>query len=307
MTDYPRDMIGFGPEPPHADWPGSARIAISFVINHEEGAESNILHGDAQSERYLCDVGPVEAVPVVGGRDLNIESMFEYGARAGFWRLRRIFTKAQVPVTVYGVGMALERTPEAAAAMVEADWEVAGHGYRWIDYRDVSEEVERAHLTQCIDAIATTTGARPVGWFSGRRSVNTRRLVVKEGGFLYDSDGYSDDLPYWNTDHGRPHLVVPYSRNNNDLRFGTGGVYTASDFFAYLRDSFDTLYAEGAEHPKMMTIGLHNRLIGRPGRAGAILRFLDHAQAHDRVWFARRREIAEHWHARHPYEASAPQ
>ncbi len=289
MSDYPRDMIGFGAEPPSADWPNGARIAISLVINHEEGAESSILHGDAQSERYLCDLGGPEAVPVVGGRDLNAESMFEYGARAGFWRLWRMFTEADVPVTVYGVGMALERTPEAAAAMVEAGWEVAGHGYRWIDYKDVSEAVERDHLTQCIDAIANTTGERPVGWFSGRRSIHTRRLVVEEGGFLYDSDGYSDDLPYW---------------NNNDLRFATGGVYTGGDFFAYLRDSFDTLYAEGAEHPKMMSIGLHNRIIGRPGRAGAILRFLDHAAQHDGVWFARRRDIAEHWHARHPYTSA---
>ena len=300
-SDYPRDMMGFGPTPPQADWPNSARIAISCVINHEEGAESSILHGDAQSERYLCDLGPVEVMPVIGGRDLNAESMFEYGARAGFWRLWRIFTEAQVPVTVYGVGMALERTPEAAAAMVEAGWEVAGHGYRWIDYRDVSEDVERAHISQCIDAIATTIGERPVGWFGGRRSIHTRRLIIEDGGFLYDSDGYSDDLPYWNTDYGRPHLVVPYSRNNNDLRFSAGGVYTAGDFFAYLRDSFDTLYAEGADHPKMMSIGLHNRLIGRPGRAVALMRFLDHVNKHDDVWFARRREIAEHWRARHPY------
>ena len=300
-SDYPRDMMGFGPTPPQADWPNSARIAISCVINHEEGAESSILHGDAQSERYLCDLGSVEVAPVVGGRDLNAESMFEYGARAGFWRLWRIFTEAQVPVTVYGVGMALERTPEAAAAMVEAGWEVAGHGYRWIDYRDVSEDVERAHISQCIDAIATTIGERPVGWFGGRRSIHTRRLIIEDGGFLYDSDGYSDALPYWNTDYGRPHLVVPYSRNNNDLRFAAGGVYTAGDFFAYLRDSFDTLYAEGADHPKMMSIGLHNRLIGRPGRAGALMRFLDHVNKYDDVWFARRREIAEHWCARHPY------
>ncbi len=301
-SDYPRDLLGYGRTPPEAAWPDGARLALSLVLNYEEGGENSVLHGDAGSEQFLADIGPAQIEPLMGARAYNTESMFEYGSRAGFWRIHRLLTSRQVPLTVYGVGMALERTPEAAA-MVEAGWEVAGHGYRWIDYRDVSEEVERAHLKQCIGAIAETTGARPVGWFRGRRSIHTRALVVEEGGFLYDSDGYSDDLPYWDSEHGRPHLVVPYSRNNNDLRFATGGVYTGGDFFAYLRDSFDTLYAEGAAHPKMMSIGLHNRIIGRPGRAGALLRFLDHLHEHDGVWFARRREIAEHWHCHHPYRA----
>ncbi len=300
MTEaYPRDMVGYGRETPDPEWPGGARLAVQIVINYEEGSENCILHGDAASEAFLSEI--VGAAPLEGARNMNMESIYEYGSRVGFWRLHRLFTARGLPVTVYGVAMALERNPEAVAAMNEADWEIASHGYRWIDYQDFDVAEERAHMQKAIEIQTRVAGQRPLGWYTGRVSPNTRRLVVEEGGFLYDSDSYADDLPYWTTDHGRAHLVVPYTLDNNDMRFATAQGFNSGDqFFAYLRDAFDTLYAEGATAPRMMSVGLHCRLVGRPGRAAALARFLDHAQAHDAVWVCRRLDIARHWHQHHP-------
>lgn len=299
MADrYPRDMVGYGRLTPDPKWPQQARIAVQFVINYEEGGENCILHGDQASEAFLSEV--VGASPWVGLRHMNIESMYEYGSRAGFWRLYRLFTQRGIPVTIYGVAMALERNPEVVAAMLEADWEIASHGYRWIEYRDFSEEAEREHLQAAIEIHTRVTGSRPLGWYTGRTSEYTRKLVVEEGGFLYDADSYADDLPYWNYDYGKPHLVIPYTLDNNDMRFATAQGFNSGDqFFAYLRDAFDVLYAEGKTHPKMMSVGLHCRLVGRPGRAAALARFLDYVQQHDRVWLCRRIDIARHWHEHH--------
>ncbi|WP_142847644.1 allantoinase PuuE [Telmatospirillum sp. J64-1] len=298
---YPRDLIGYGAKPPHADWPQGARIAVQFVLNYEEGGEACILHGDPASECYLQEVVGAPALP--GVRNLQVESVYEYGSRAGFWRIHRLFAERGLPLTIYGVAMALERNPEAVAAMVEQDWEIASHGWRWIDYQFVDEETERQHMRQAIESIARLTGQRPLGWYTGRLSPQTRKLVVEEGGFLYDADAYNDDLPYWVTEGGKPHLVVPYTLDNNDMKFGTAqGFGTGEDFFAYLRDAFDTLYEEGEDRPKMMSIGLHCRLAGRPGRFKALKRFLDHVQSHDKVWICRRVDIARHWMARHPYQ-----
>ncbi len=295
---YPRDMIGYGRRTPDPKWPGAARLAVQFVINYEEGGENCILHGDAASEAFLSE--SIGAQPLVGMRNMNMESMYEYGSRAGFWRLHRLFTGRGVALTVFGVAMALERNPEAVAAMNEAGWEIASHGYRWIDYQNFSAGDERAHMKAAIGIHERMTGSRPLGWYTGRVSPNTRRRVVEEGGFLYDADSYSDDLPYWVRDYGRPHLVVPYTLDNNDMRFATAQGFNSGDqFFAYLRDSFDTLYAEGSEAPRMMSIGLHCRLAGRPGRTAALARFLDHVQSHDNVWICRRIDIARHWHEHH--------
>ena len=297
-VDYPRDLIGYGRYTPNPQWPGNARIAVQFVINYEEGGENCILHGDPASEAFLSET--VGAEPLKGVRNINMESMYEYGSRAGFWRLHRLFTQRQLPVTVYAVAMAMERNPEAVAAMVEANWEIASHGYRWIDYQYVGEAVEREHIQQAIAIHTRVAGSRPLGFYQGRVSPNTRRLVIEEGGFLYDADSYSDDLPYWVPGNGKPHLVIPYTLDNNDMRFATyAGFNSGEQFFAYLRDAFDTLYAEGAEAPKMMSVGLHCRLAGRPGRTAALARFLDHVQQHDRVWVCRRVDIARHWHAVH--------
>lgn len=298
-NSYPRDMVGYGRTPPHPQWQNQARIAVQFVINYEEGGENCILHGDPASEAFLSET--IGAAPLMGVRNMNMESVYEYGSRAGFWRLHRLFTDRQLPVTVYGVAMALERNPEAVAAMLEADWEIASHGYRWIDYQYFGEETEREHLKKAIEIHTRVTGSRPLGWYTGRISPNTRRLVVEEGGFLYDADSYADDLPYWNNDYGKSHLVIPYTLDANDMRFGTYQGFNSGDqFFAYLRDAFDTLYAEGETAPKMMSVGLHCRLVGRPGRAAALARFLDYVQKHDRVWICRRIEIARHWHQHHP-------
>ncbi len=299
---YPRDLVGYGRNLPHPQWQNQARIAVQFVINYEEGGESCILHGDTASEAFLSE--SVGAVPLLGVRNMNMESMYEYGSRAGFWRLHRLFTERSLPVTVYGVAMALERNPEAVAAMLEADWEIASHGYRWIDYQYVGEEVEREHLQRAIAIHTQVTGSRPLGWYAGRISPNTRRLVVEEGGFLYDSDSYADDLPYWVHDQadqsGKPHLVIPYTLDANDMRFGTYQGFNCGDqFFAYLRDTFDVLYAEGATAPKMMSVGLHCRLVGKPGRAAALARFLDYVREHEQVWICRRIDIARHWHEHH--------
>ncbi len=296
---YPRDMVGYGRRPPYADWPQGARVAVQIVLNYEEGGENCILHGDSASEAFLSEI--VGAPPLHGVRHMNMESIYEYGARVGFWRLMRLFEERRVPITAFAVGMALERNPEAAAALVEAGHEVASHGWRWIDYQYVDANTERDHIRLAIRAIKETTGRRPVGWYTGRMSPNTRRLVVEEGGFLYDADSYADDLPYWTKVGGRDHLIVPYTLDANDMRFATSQGFNSGDqFFAYLRDSFDVLYAEGAETPRMMSVGLHCRLAGRPGRFAALARFLDHVQSHDKVWLCRRVDIARHWRRRHP-------
>jgi putative urate catabolism protein len=291
-------MIGYGRTTPQPQWPNGAQLAVQFVINYEEGGENCILHGDAASEAFLSEI--LGADPWPGRRHMNMESIYEYGSRAGFWRLHRLFTSRGLPLTVYGVAMALARNPEAVAGMQEAGWEIASHGYRWIEYRDMAEDTERDHLQQAIAIHTRVTGSRPTGWYLGRCSTNTRKLVVQEGGFLYDSDSYADDLPYWNEDYGRPHLIIPYTMDANDMRFVTAqGFNSGEQFFTYLRDTFDMLYAEGETSPKMMSIGLHCRLVGRPGRAAGLERFVDYAQRQANVWFCRRIDIAHHWHAHH--------
>ena len=300
---YPRDLIGYGRRPPDPRWPGRARLALQIVLNYEEGGERAILHGDAESEAFLQEV--VGMSPLPGVRNLQVESIYEYGSRVGFWRLLRLFAERDIKISVFAVAMALERHPDAARAIVEAGHEVVSHGWRWIDYQFVDEDVEREHMHLAVLSLTRVTGSRPLGWYTGRLSPNTRRLVVEHGGFLYDADAYNDDLPYWVLVGDKPHLVVPYTLDNNDMKFGTPqGFNTGDDFFTYLRDSFDTLYAEGAEAPKMMSVGLHARLVGRPGRLAGLVRFLDHVAKHDRVWICRRLDIAKHWAATHPYRPS---
>ncbi len=303
QQEYPRDLIGYGRTPPDPRWPGGARLALQIVMNYEEGGERSILHGDAEAEAFLQEV--VGAPALRGVRNLQVESIYEYGSRAGFWRLMRMFAERDIRISVFAVAMALERHPEAAAAIVEAGHEVVSHGWRWIDYQFVSERVERQHIRRAVEVLTRVTGSRPLGWYTGRLSPNTRRLVVEEGGFLYDADAYDDDLPYWTMVSGTPHLVVPYTLDNNDMKFGLpGGFATGDDWLAYVRDAFDVLYAEGADQPKMMSVGLHMRLMGRPGRAAALARFLDHVARHDRVWICRRIDIARHWREQHPYRPS---
>ncbi|HZP77227.1 MAG TPA: allantoinase PuuE [Pseudolabrys sp.] len=298
FADYPRDLIGYGRTPPDPRWPGNARVAVQFVVNYEEGGENNILHGDPASEAFLSDV--LGAEPWVGERHMNLESMFEYGSRAGFWRLWRMFTARKMPVTVFGVAGALARHADAVAAMKEAQWEIASHGLKWIEYRHMSEAEERTHMQQAIRIHTQVTGERPLGWYTGRSSVNSLKLVLEEGGFLYSSDSYADDLPYWVNGPKGPHLLIPYTLDANDMRFvnaqGFGG---GEEFFAYLRDAFDVLYAEGECAPKMMSVGLHCRLVGRPGRAAALARFLDHIEKREKIWVATRLDIARHWHKEH--------
>jgi putative urate catabolism protein len=300
---YPRDLIGYGASVPHAGWPGDARVAVQFVLNYEEGAENSVLHGDAHSEQFLSEIIGAAAYPA---RHLSMESIYEYGSRAGVWRILREFERRGLPLTVFGVSMALERNPEATAAFVALGHEIACHGWRWIHYQDADEATEREHMRIGVDTIRRMTGTAPLGWYTGRDSPNTRRLLVEHGGFLYDSDYYGDDLPLWTqveTSDGRrvPHLIVPYTLDCNDMRFATPqGFNTGEHFLTYLRDAFDVLYAEGAERPKMMSVGLHCRLLGRPGRFAALQRFLDHLERHDRVWVCRRVDIARHWTARHP-------
>jgi len=300
MTDsYPRDMTGYGRTPPDPRWPGDARICVQFVINYEEGGENNILHGDAASEAFLSEIVGAAAWP--GQRHWSMESIYEYGARVGFWRLWRMFGRRNLPVTVYGVATALERGREQVAAMLEADWEIASHGLKWIEHKDMAQEEERRQIDAAIRLHTEVTGARPTGWYTGRCSMNTQRLIADEGGFLYSSDSYADELPYWIPAAHGPHLVIPYTLDANDMRFATPqGFNTGEQFLAYLKDSFDLLYREGSEGaPKMMNVGLHCRLVGRPGRAAALERFLDYVQSHDKVWVARRIDIARHWHAEH--------
>jgi OHCU decarboxylase len=293
-------MRGYGRRLPDARWPDGAHVAVQFVVNYEEGGENCLLHGDAQSEAFLSEI--VGAANWPGQRHWNMESIYEYGARAGFWRLHRLFSADDIPVTVFGVASALARSPEQVAAMLESGWEIASHGLKWIEYRDIPEATERAHLAEAIRLHAEVTGERPSGYYLGRASMNTVRLAVEEGGFEYLSDTYDDDLPYWIEIGGREQLVVPYTLDANDMRFATPQGFNSGDqFFAYLRDSFDALYAEGeAGSPKMMTIGLHCRLVGRPGRVLALKRFIDHVKNHDKVWIARRIDIARHWKREHP-------
>lgn len=296
---YPRDLTGYAGHPPLADWPGGARTAVQFVVNYEEGAENCVLHGDAASEAFLSEI--VSASPVADQRHMNMESIYEYGARAGFWRLHRLFTERALPVTVFGVAMALERNPAAVEAMLAAGWEIASHGYRWIDYQHVDEATERDHLKKAIEIHERVTGERPRGWYLGRCSPNSHRLIAEEGGFRYNADSYADDLPYWGHSHGTPQLIVPYTLDANDMRFATPqGFNSGQQFFDYLKDSFDVLHAEG---DRMMSVGLHCRLAGRPGRVASLARFLDYVQGQSQVWVATRLDIADHWRQRHPAEA----
>jgi putative urate catabolism protein len=303
MTDYPRDLVGYGRTPPHARWPGDARVAVQFVLNYEEGGENSVLHGDPGSEQFLSEIVGAAAYPA---RHMSMESIYEYGSRVGVWRILREFERRGLPLTVFGVSMALERHPELTRAFVELGHEVACHGWRWIHYQGMDEETEREHMRIGVELVERLTGARPLGWYTGRDSPNTRRLVADFGGFLYDSDYYGDDLPFWTrvtrTDGAEvDHLVVPYTLDANDMRFATPqGFNTGDHFLQYLTDTFDVLYAEGAERPSMMSVGMHCRLLGRPGRLRALQRFLDHVERHDRVWVCRRVDVARHWFAHHP-------
>jgi putative urate catabolism protein len=296
---YPRDLQGYGRNPPDPRWPGGARVAVQFVINYEEGGENCLLHGDKASEAFLSEIVGAAAWP--GQRHMNMESIYEYGARAGFWRLWRLFTERRMPVTVYGVATAMQRSPEQVAAMNEAGWEIATHGLKWIDYKDFSYEEEKAHILEAIRLHAEVAGARPLGFYQGRCSEHTLRIVLEEGGFEYSADSYADDLPYWIKGPKGPHLIVPYTLDANDMRFATPQGFNSGDqFFSYLKDSFDLLYAEGeAGAAKMMSIGLHCRLVGRPGRAAALARFMDYVMEREKVWVATRLDIARHWRAHH--------
>lgn len=299
--NYPRDLRGYGATPPDPRWPGGARLALQIVLNYEEGGENCVLHGDPASEAFLSEI--VGAQPREGVRHMSMESLYEYGSRVGVWRLKKLFDRHNIPLTVFAVGMAVERNPEPVKALYDAGHEICSHGYRWIDYRNVSEVTEREHMQRAIRVIEEVTGERPMGWYTGRTSPNTRALVVEEGGFLYDADDYSDELPFWDHSHGKPQLVIPYTLDANDMRFATAqGFNSGSQFLQYLKDSFDVLYAEGADSPRMMSVGLHCRIAGRPGRFAALEAFLRYARSHDDVWFCRRVDIARHWHAVFPPE-----
>jgi putative urate catabolism protein len=297
-SPYPRDMKGYGLAIPDPKWPGGAYVAVQFVLNYEEGGENNVLHGDAASEAFLSEI--VGAVPWPGQRHWNMESIYEYGARAGFWRLWRMLTDRKLPITIFAVATALLRSPLQAQAMREAGWEIASHGLKWIEHKDMPEEAERQSISEAIALHTEVTGGRPYGWYTGRCSMNTTRLVMEEGGFLYSSDSYADDLPYWRKrSQGGKHLIIPYTLDANDMRFATApGFNTGDQFFSYLKDSFDCLYEEGRRgSPKMISVGLHCRIAGRPGRAVGLAKFIDYVLSRDKVWIARRIEIARHWHA----------
>lgn len=301
--DYPRDLVGYGADRPNPQWPGGARVAVSFVLNIEEGGENCVLHGDPASETFLSEIIAAEAYEA---RHLSVESLYEYGSRAGTWRILRIFGERELSLTVFAVARALQANPEIVAAIVASGHEVAGHGLRWINYQEVQPDVERAHLVEAVRIIAELTGAAPLGWYTGRDSPNTRRLVVEHGGFAYDSDSYSDDLPYWVDVGGADHLVVPYALDTNDMRFHTAhGFNTGRQFFDYCRDAFDVLYHEGAQRPSMLSIGLHARIIGRPGRSGALEDLVDYIRDHDDAWICRRIDIARHWHDVFPPPSTA--
>lgn len=302
-SDYSRDLQGHGRRPPHADWPEGARLALQVVLNYEEGAENCVLHGDAGSESFLSDM--VGAPAIQDARHMSMESLYEYGSRVGVWRLMDLFERHHVPVTVFAVGMAAERHPAVIRALHGAGHEICSHGYRWIDYQDVPETLEREHMARAIEALEGITGERPLGWYTGRTSPNTRRLVVEEGGFLYDADDYNDDLPWWDHRYGRPQLVIPYTMDCNDMRFTSpAGFRTGEQFYSYLKDAFDVLYRESAHTQRMMSVGLHCRIAGRPGRIAALERFLEYARGHDEVWWCRRIDIARHWHQHQPPEST---
>ncbi|MCP3654727.1 allantoinase PuuE [Herbaspirillum sp.] len=301
---YPRDLAGYGRNPPHARWPGQARVALQFVLNYEEGGENCVLHGDPASEQFLSEIVGAAAYPA---RHMSMESIYEYGSRVGVWRILREFEKRGLPMTIFGVATALQRSPEVTQAFQELGHEIACHGLKWIHYQNMDIETERAHMQEAVQIFRELTGSAPLGWYTGRDSPNTRQLVVEHGGFAYDSDYYGDDLPFWTeveTSGGvkAPHLVVPYTLDSNDMRFATPqGFNTSEHFYQYLKDSFDVLYEEGEDAPKMLSIGMHCRLLGRPGRFRALQRFLDYVQSHDKVWICRRIDIAEHWKNTHPF------
>ncbi len=303
MSDYPRDMIGYGRNPPRVEWPGNARIALQFVLNYEEGGESNVLHGDAGSEQFLSEIIGAQCYDA---RHMSMESVYEYGSRAGVWRILDEFEKRGLPMTIFAVAMALHRHPQLADELKRLKHEIACHGLRWIPYQNIDEEIERDHMRQALDMLTELCGTRPLGWYTGRDSPNTRRLIVEQGGLIYDSDYYGDDLPLWTRIKGadgelKDHLVVPYTLDANDMRFATAQGFNSGDqFYQYLKDSFDVLYSEGEKAPKMMSVGLHCRLVGRPGRFRALQRFLDYVQGHQQVWICRRIDIARHWIDRHP-------
>ena len=297
---YPRDLVGYGPKPPQANWPGGARLALQFVLNYEEGGESSILHGDPASEAFLSEI--VTAQPLEGVRHMSMESLYEYGSRVGVWRLLALFRKYDLPLTVFGVAMAMERNPAVVEAFCEAGHEIASHGWRWINYQYVPLDVERSHMQRAIEIQKRLTGTRPLGWYTGRTSPDTRRLVVEEGGFVYDADDYADELPWYDTRYGRPQLVVPYTLDANDMRFATPQGFNCGDqFHGYLKDSFDILYEEGRHAPRMMSVGLHCRLVGRPGRIASLQKFIKYTKSKSKVWFARRIDIARHWLKYHPH------
>jgi allantoinase len=302
MADYPRDLVGYGPTPPHAAWPNGARVAVQFVLNYEEGAENCILHGDPASEVFLSEI--IGAAAFDGARHMSMESIYEYGSRAGVWRILDLFRQRRLPLTVFAVAMAAARHPAVIETALADGHEIAAHGDRWINYHGMPIAEERAHMQQAIETLTALCGTRPLGWYTGRTSQNTRSLVAEDGGFVYDADDYSDDLPFWSRMTDRPHLVVPYTLDTNDMRFATAqGFHTGDQFARYLMDAFDVLYAEGATAPKMMSVGLHCRLIGRPARFAGLVKFIDHIMAHDKVWVARRIDIATHWIKTHPFEA----
>ena len=293
VKKYPRDMIGYGSKKLEINWPNNARLALQIVLNYEEGAENSVLHGDKYSETFLSEIIGAQAIK---GRHINMESIYEYGSKRGFWRPHELFQEKKIPITIFGVAMALERNPEICKAIIKGDYEVASHGWRWIDYQNISKSVEKKHMDLAIKSIKKIFGKRPLGWYTGRCSSNTRDLVMKEGGFLYDSDSYSDDLPYWEIRNKKKQLIIPYTLDNNDMRFATNQGFNSGDqFYNYLKDSFDVLYAEGKQSPKMMSVGLHCRLIGRPGRIQSLKKFLDYVLKHNDIWICKRIDIAKHW------------
>lgn len=301
MQNYPRDLVGYGAVPPQAGWPNGAQIAIQFVLNYEEGGENSVLHGDPSSEVFLSEI--IGAAALDGARHMSMESIYEYGSRVGVWRILDLFRERRLPLTIFAVAMAAARHPKVIETALADGHEIAAHGYRWIDYHGMPINEERVHMQKAISILTDISGSRPLGWYTGRTSENTRRLVAEEGGFTYDSDDYSDDLPFWSNEVETPHLVVPYTLDTNDMRFATAqGFHNADQFSRYLIDAFDVLYAEGATAPKMLSIGLHCRLIGRPARFAGLVKFLDHIMAHDKVWIARRIDIAKHWISMHPFK-----